>query len=287
MIPLPHFRRMVIIGVGLIGGSLALACREKGIVSEVIGVGRSEQNLKDAVALKAIDSYTFRVEDAVKGADIVILATPVRSLIRLSREIAPHLSPGAIVTDAGSVKGPLTEIENILPLGTHFVAGHPIAGKEKSGVKAAFPQLFQDAKCILTPTAKTDPDAVNTVQAMWEAAGARVQRMDPWQHDRIFAAVSHLPHVVAFALVNTLLDLEKESAGIISYSAGGFRDFTRIAASHPEMWRDICLMNRENVLEMLDRYEKSIARLKSMIRNDDADGLHSEFERARQVREKL
>lgn len=287
MIPLPQFRRMVIIGVGLIGGSLALACREKGIVSEVIGVGRSEQNLKDAVALKAIDSYNFRVEDAVKGADIVILATPVRSLIRLSHEIAPHLSPGAIVTDAGSVKGPLTEIENILPQGTHFVAGHPIAGKEKSGVKAAFPQLFQDARCILTPTAKTDPDAVNTVQSMWEAAGARVLRMDPWQHDRIFAAVSHLPHVVAFALVNTLLDLEKESAGIISYSAGGFRDFTRIAASHPEMWRDICLMNRENVLEMLGRYERSIAKMKMLIQDDDAEGLYREFDKARHVREKL
>lgn len=287
MSSLPHFRRMVIIGVGLIGGSLALACREKGIVSEVIGVGRSEKNLQEAVALKAIDSYSFKAEDAVKGADLVVLATPVRSLIRLAHEIAPHLAPGAIVTDVGSVKGPLTEIEEILPEGTYFVAGHPIAGKEKSGVKAAFPQLFQDAKCILTPTSKTDPDAVNTVQKMWEAAGARVLRMTPEAHDHVFAAVSHLPHVIAYALVNTLLELEKESEGIISHSAGGFRDFTRIAASHPEMWRDICLMNRKNILEMLDRYERSIARMKSLIQNDDADGLYIEFEKARHVREKL
>ncbi len=287
MSSLPHFRKMVIIGVGLIGGSLALSCREKGIVSEVIGVGRGEQNLRDAVDLGAIDSYSFKAEDAVKGADLVILATPVRSLIELAREIAPHLMPGAIVTDVGSVKGPLTQIEDILPEGTFFVAGHPIAGKEKSGVKAAFAQLFQDARCILTPSRKTNPDAVNTIQRMWEAAGAKVLRMTPEAHDHVFAAVSHLPHVIAYALVNTLIELEKESDGIISYSAGGFRDFTRIAASHPEMWRDICLMNKTNILEMLERYEHSIARMKSLIQNDDAEGLYNEFERARQVREKL
>ncbi|MEK6583920.1 MAG: prephenate dehydrogenase/arogenate dehydrogenase family protein [Nitrospirota bacterium] len=287
MSSLPHFRRMVIIGVGLIGGSLALVCREKGIVSEVIGVGRSEKNLQDAIALKAIDSYTFKAEDAVKGADIIVLAAPVRSIIRLAREIAPHLKAGAIVTDVGSVKGPLTEIEDILPQCTYFVAGHPIAGKEKSGVTAAFSQLFQNSKCILTPTANTNRDAVNTVQSMWEAAGAKVLLMDPEAHDRIFAAVSHLPHVIAYALVNTLLELENESDGIISYAAGGFRDFTRIAASHPEMWRDICLMNKHNILEMLERYERSIAKIKLLIRSDDADGLYNEFERARQVREKL
>ena len=287
MSSLPHFRRMVIIGVGLIGGSLALVCRANGIVSEVIGVGRSEKNLKDAVALKAIDSYSFKAEDAVKGADLVILATPVRSLIQLAREIAPHLTPGAIVTDVGSVKGPLTEIEDILSVGTYFVAGHPIAGKEKSGVSAAFPQLFQDAKCILTPTTKTNPDALSAVQKMWEAAGARVLRMTPEAHDYVFAAVSHLPHVIAYALVNTLLELENESEGTISYSAGGFRDFTRIAASHPEMWRDICLMNKKNILEMMDRYESRIAKIKSLIQSDDAEGLYKEFEMARQVREKL
>ena len=287
MSSLPHFRRMVIIGVGLIGGSLALVCRANGIVSEVIGVGRSEENLKDAVALKAIDSYSFKAEDAVKGADLVILATPVRSLIQLAREIAPHLTPGAIVTDVGSVKGPLTEIEDILSVGTYFVAGHPIAGKEKSGVSAAFPQLFQDAKCILTPTTKTNPDALSAVQKMWEAAGARVLRMTPEAHDYVFAAVSHLPHVIAYALVNTLLELENESEGTISYSAGGFRDFTRIAASHPEMWRDICLMNKKNILEMMDRYESRIAKIKSLIQGDDAEGLYKEFEMARQVREKL
>ena len=287
MSPLPHFRRMVIAGVGLIGGSLALVCREKGIVSEIVGVGRGERNLQDAVSLNVIDRYTLRIEDAAKGADIIVLAAPVGSLTKLAGEIAQHLSPGAIVTDVGSVKGLLSEMEDIIPSGTYFVGGHPIAGKEKSGVKAAYAQLFQDAKCILTPTPRTNTDAVNAVQKMWEAAGARVLRMTPEAHDHVFAAVSHLPHVIAYALVNTLLELENESEGTISYSAGGFRDFTRIAASHPEMWLDICLMNKKNILEMIDRYESSITKIKSLIQSDDAEGLYKEFEMARQVREKL
>lgn len=287
MRPSPRFRRMVIVGVGLIGGSLALACREKGIVSEIIGVGRGEKNLQEAVALNVIDSYTFKIEEAVKGADIIVLATPVASLIRLVGEMAPYLSPGAIVTDVGSVKGPVVKIEDLLPPDAHFVGGHPIAGKEKSGVKAASRRIFQGAKCILTPTGKTDPEALNTVQALWEMTGAHVIHMDPARHDRIFAAVSHLPHVVAYALVNTLLDLEKTQDGVISFSAGGFRDFTRIAASHPEMWRDICLMNRENIIKMLERYEESIRRLKSFIQSGDGNGLYREFDRAKQVREKL
>lgn len=284
---LPHFGKMVVVGVGLVGGSLALACREKGIASEIIGVGRSEGNLKDAVALNVIDSYTFKIEDAVKGADIVILATPVKSLVRLAGRMSPYLSSGVIVTDVGSVKGPLIGIEDIIPPSAYFVGAHPVAGKERSGVKEASAGIFRGAKCILTPTLRTNPDALNAVQSMWEAAGAHVIHMDPARHDRIFAVVSHLPHLVAYALVNTILDMEKTEAEIISYSAGGFRDFTRIAASQPEMWRDICLMNRENIIEMLERYEMTIGRLKSFIQNENAEGLCREFERARQVREKL
>ena len=287
MSPLPHFKRMVIAGVGLIGGSLALVCKEKGIVSEIIGVGRSEGNLRDAVNLKAIDSYTSKIEDAVKGADIIVLATPVSSFIRLAKEMAPYLSPGAIVTDVGSVKGSVIEIEKIIPSNTFFVGGHPIAGKEKSGVKAASHGIFHGSRCILTPTHRTNPDALGVIKSMWELSGTRVICMDPERHDLIFAAVSHLPHVVSYALVNTLLDLEKEEEGVISYSAGGFRDFTRIASSHPEMWRDICLMNRENIIRMLERYEKSVERLKSLIMKGDADGLFAEFDRAKRVREKL
>ncbi len=287
MSAVPHFRRMVVVGVGLIGGSLALACREKGIVSEIVGVGRGEGNLRDAVALNIIDKYTSKIEEAVKGADIIILATPVKSLVRLAGEIGPYLSPGAIVTDVGSVKGSVVRIEDILPSAVHFIGAHPIAGKERSGVREASSGIFKGAKCILTPTAKTNPEALHAVQSMWEATGARVIQMDPAKHDLIFAAVSHLPHIVAYAIVNTLLDLERTEKGVISYSAGGFRDFTRIAASHPEMWRDICLMNRENIIGMLEQFEGSIARLKSLIQSDDAEGLYREFERAKQVREKL
>lgn len=283
----PHFRKMVIAGVGLIGGSLALMCREKGIVSEIVGVGRGEQNLRDALSLNVIDSYTFKLEEAVKGADIIVLATPVTTLIRLAREMSPYLSPGVIVTDVGSVKGPVVGIEDILPSTAYFVGAHPIAGKEKSGVTAASKEIFQGAKCILTPTAKTNPDALDIIEALWRAAGSNVIKMDPARHDLIFSAVSHLPHVVAFALVNTLLDLEKTEDGIISYSAGGFRDFTRIASSHPEMWRDICIMNRDNVINMIERYEDSLRRLKGFIKSEDGDALYREFERARGVREKL
>jgi len=278
---------MVIVGVGLIGGSLALICRRKGIVSEIIGIGRNKQNLEEAVALHVIDAYTYNIEEGVKGADIVILATPVTSLIRLAGEMAPYLSPGVIVTDVGSVKGPVVRIEDLLPPYAHFVGGHPIAGKEKSGIRAASPEIFQGAKCILTPTPRTDPEALDTVKNLWEMTGAHVICMDPSRHDRIFAAVSHLPHVVAYALVNTILELEEEEEEFISYSAGGFRDFTRIAASHPEMWRDICLMNRENIIKMLARYEASIGRLKSLIEVGDGEGLYKEFDRAKRVREKL
>lgn len=285
--PLPHFRKMVIAGVGLIGGSLALVCREKGIVSEIVGVGRGEQNLKEALALKVIDSYTFKLEEAVKGADIIVLATPVTTLIRLAREMSPYLEPGAIVTDVGSVKGPVLEIEEILPPSVHFIGAHPIAGKEKSGVAAASKDIFQGAKCIITPTSNTNKDALDIIDSLWKAAGSNVIKMDPARHDIIFSAVSHLPHVVAYALVNTLLDLEKTEDKLISYSAGGFRDFTRIAASHPEMWRDICIMNRDNIINMLEKFEESVGRLKSFIKNEDGDALYREFERARGVREKL
>lgn len=287
MRPLPRFRRMVIVGVGLIGGSLALICKEKGIASEIIGVGRGEKNLQDAVALNVIDRYTLRIEDAVKDVDIVVLATPVRSLLRLATEMSPYLSPGTIITDVGSVKGLVVKIEDIIPPTAYFIGGHPIAGKERSGVEAASSTIFLGAKCILTPTSKTNPEALSTIQAIWEATGAQVIHMDPVRHDLIFAAVSHLPHIVAYALVNCLLDIENAEKGIISYSVGGFRDFTRIAASHPEMWRDICLMNRGNIIRMIERYEEALGKLKSLIESEDADGLYKEFERAKEVREKL
>jgi len=284
---LPFFRKMVIIGVGLIGGSLALACKRDGIVSEIVGIGRREENLKKALELRAIDSYTLQIEKGVEGADLIVLATPVGSFIKLARQMAPFLSPGAIVTDVGSVKGPLMEIEDILPPSTHFVGGHPIAGREKSGIGAASPDLFKDARCILTPTERTDRDSLERVASLWKGVGAIVDYMSPERHDRIFAAVSHLPHVVAYALVSTLMELERTEDGLISFSAGGFKDFTRIAASHPEMWRDICLMNKKNLLEMIDRYEGVLKKLRSLIEDNNGNGLFDIFLEAKNLRENL
>lgn len=287
MSPLPSFKKMVIVGVGLIGGSLALACRNKDIVSEIVGVGRSKENLQQALSMNVIDTYFFRVEEAVKDADLIVLATPVKALIRLTEEMVPYLSPGTILTDVGSVKGAVMSIEDIVPPNSSFVGGHPIAGREKSGVRAASPDLFINARCILTPTQKTNTTALERVRSLWEIVGANVSYMSPSLHDKIFAAVSHLPHVAAYALVNTLIDLEETEKDIISFSAGGFKDFTRIAASHPEMWRDICLMNKENIIEMLEAYEEYIGKLKRLIKEEKEEELYSEFVKAKTAREKI
>lgn len=282
------FRRMVIVGVGLIGGSLAIVCREKGLVTEIVGVGRNRENLEKARELGVVDRFTTRLDEAVADADIVILATPVGSLLQLVKTMACNLSPGTLVTDVGSVKGRWVErIEEALGAGCHFVGGHPIAGREKSGVEAAHAKLFLGARCILTPTPKTDPAALSRIQEMWEVAGAEVVTMDPEQHDRIFAAVSHLPHVAAFALVNTLQSLDHEEKGLIRYAAGGFKDFTRIAGSHPEMWRDICLLNRDPLLKTIEQYEATLSRIKGYIQQGDGESLMKEFALAKEVREKL
>jgi prephenate dehydrogenase len=189
---------MVVIGVGLIGGSLALDCRKLGLVSDVVGVGRNPENLDRAVSLKVIDRFTHDATEAVRGADLVVLATPVGRLLSLAEELAPHLSPGTLVTDVGSVKGRWVDaIERVMPPGVDFVGGHPVAGREKSGVEAASLDLFRGARCIVTPTARTSPDALSKIEALWSRVGATVIRMDPDRHDQIFAAVSHLPHVAA------------------------------------------------------------------------------------------
>jgi prephenate dehydrogenase len=201
--------------------------------------------------------------------------------------MAPALSKEAVITDVGSVKGSLVaRLEKILPAG-RFVGAHPIAGKEKTGVDAASPELFIGARCILTPSEKTNPSALESVKSVWEATGSKLILMDPLQHDQILAAVSHLPHMIAYALVNTVLDTRVQGQEVLSYSAGGFRDFTRIAASSPEMWRDICLLNRDSILSVIGEYEKTLSRLKDLVRQSDGKSLEKEFERAKQAREKL
>ncbi|HET9845718.1 MAG TPA: prephenate dehydrogenase/arogenate dehydrogenase family protein [Nitrospira sp.] len=285
-----HFGQAAIIGVGLIGGSLGMILRRKGLASSVVGVGRRIENLQTAVKLGAIDHYVFDTKEGVKDADIVVLATPVDTYERHLKEWASCLKPGAIVSDVGSVKGELVEqCERLVPAGVHFVGAHPIAGKEKTGVAAGSEDLFMGMRCILTPTKQTNAQALQRVRTLWQEVGSTVLTMDPHLHDKILGAVSHLPHVVAFALMGALIDIRTEvpSLDLAGHSGGGLRDTTRIAASSPEMWRDIFLWNRENVVAFIEAYERSLGDLKRLIRAGDAAGIEKALERAKQEREKF
>jgi prephenate dehydrogenase len=284
------FPQVAIIGVGLIGGSLGMILRRKKLAGQIVGVGRRVENLKTAVELGAIDRYVADPKEGVAGADLVVLATPVDTYERHLKVWASCLKPGCIVTDVGSVKGDLVvQSERAMPAGVHFVGAHPIAGKEKTGVAAGSEDLFQSARCILTPTAKTDRRALEQVREMWEATGSRMLDMDPYLHDKILGAVSHLPHVAAFALINALINIRDTvpALDLAGHSGGGLRDTTRIAASSPEMWRDIFLWNRENVVAFIEAYERSLAQLKQLIKAGDAAGIEKELERAKQERDKF
>ncbi|WP_243372925.1 prephenate dehydrogenase/arogenate dehydrogenase family protein [Geotalea sp. SG265] len=285
---MPLIQRLAIIGVGLIGGSLARVLREKGEVGEVIGIGRGEANLRKGVELGVLDSYSLDPLAGVAGADMVFLATPVCSIARIAALIAPALAPGAIVTDGGSVKGEIVaSCEGIMPVGTHFVGGHPIAGTENSGVEASFSTLYQGKRCILTPTSRTDSEALAKVARMWEIAGSEVVEMDVEKHDHVVAAISHLPHMVAYSLVNAVSSYDRFSESILKYSAGGFRDFTRIASSDPAMWRDIALMNRGAVLEMMDIFQEYFGRLRALVEAGDGERLHDFFYNSKQNRDAI
>jgi prephenate dehydrogenase len=278
--------RLAIIGVGLIGGSLALALRKKGLVGEVVGIGRGETNLRRGVELGVIDRYSLDPGEGVRGADLVFLATPVCTIADIVGRIAPHLAPGAIVTDGGSVKEEIVAAcEPLMPDGTFFVGGHPVAGTEHSGVEAAFATLYENRRCILTPTGGTDPAALAVVAKMWEAAGSEVVLMDVHKHDRVLAAISHLPHMVAYSLVNAVGGYDRFDESILRYSAGGFRDFTRIASSDPAMWRDIALMNREAILEMIDFFAGSLAELRNHVTTSDSAGLQRFFANSKELRD--
>ncbi|PKN16049.1 MAG: prephenate dehydrogenase/arogenate dehydrogenase family protein [Deltaproteobacteria bacterium HGW-Deltaproteobacteria-23] len=285
---MPLINRLAVVGVGLIGGSLARVLREKGEVGEIVGIGRGAANLQRAVELGVIDRYEHDLKKGVLDADMVFLATPVCTITDIVAEIAPVLHVGAIVTDGGSVKEEITLCcEQLLSGGSYFVGGHPIAGTEKSGVDASFSSLYKGKRCILTPTAKTDAMALEKVVKMWEIAGSEVVLMDPCKHDKVLAAISHLPHMVAYSLVNAVGDYDGCDENILKYSAGGFRDFTRIASSDPVMWRDIAIQNRTAVLEMMDFFAASHAELRALVSAADAEGLESFFERSRNHRESI
>ncbi|GAM07985.1 protein TyrC [Geobacter sp. OR-1] len=283
---MPLIKRLAIIGVGLIGGSLARILREQGEVGEVVGIGRGRANLERAVELGVIDRYFHDPVAGVAGADMVFIATPVCTIAALVSQIAPALAPGCIVTDGGSVKGDIVRsCEPLVPSGCHFVGGHPIAGTENSGVEASFSTLYQGRRCIITPTERTDPAALAKVVRMWELAGSNVVQMDVAKHDRVVAAISHLPHMVAYSLVNAVGEYDGCGENILKYSAGGFRDFTRIASSDPVMWRDIALQNRNSILEMMDLFAGYYARLREMVANGDGAAMERFFVSSKEYRD--
>ncbi|WP_303901184.1 prephenate dehydrogenase [Thiohalomonas denitrificans] len=280
-------RRLAIIGVGLIGGSLARALRAADSVGEIIGCGRDEAQLERAVELGIIDRYSTDPAEAVDGADGVVIGTPVGAMESILEAIRPHLADGAIITDVGSTKGSVVAAAHRVfgvrcPPG--FVPGHPIAGTERNGVEASFAELFQHRRVILTPLPESDTGATAAVRAMWEKTGAMVETMTPQHHDEVFAATSHLPHLLAYTLVNTLATLD-EKAEIFRYAAGGFRDFTRIASSNPSMWHDICLANRDALLKVMNRFEGDLHQMRQAIESGDGDYLLEVFTRAKEARD--
>lgn len=281
--------KIAIVGVGLIGGSLALALKQAQVVRRVIGWDIDRDNLSLAVELGVVDVGAICIEQAVAEADVVMLAVPVGRMLAVAQQVINHMKPGAVLTDTGSVKQSV--VEQIEPLAqacsVSFVAGHPISGTERSGAGSAFAELYQHKRCILTPTATTDMCALELVSKLWQAAGSEVVYMDVVKHDRILAAISHLPHMIAYSLVNSVSCYDRYSENILDYSAGGFRDFTRIASSDPVMWRDIALNNRESLLEMISQFEQFLAELKQDIDSADGERLYEFFHRSKISRDAI
>ena len=267
--------------MGLIGGSVALALKKAGYSLQIVGVGRTEESLKNALDLGVIDVASNHVADALKDADIVLIATPVAQTSSILLSIKPHLTANTVITDAGSTKSDILRCaEEILgPQFSQFIGGHPIAGAEKSGVTAATADLYSNKNVVLTPTKMTNKQAINAATQLWQACGAKVSEMTAESHDSIFAAVSHLPHLLAFTLVDEIAS-RPNAQQLFSFAASGFRDFTRIAGSHPEMWRDISLANKDALLIELNAYQTELSSLKKMLENEDGAGLQALFERA-------
>ena len=284
--PAPMFDRIALIGIGLIGSSISLACQRARLARTIVGSARSAATVKTALDLRLITEGFASAREAAAGADLVILCVPVGLCGPITAEISSVLTPGAIVTDVGSVKGSIVrDMAPHIPEGVHFVAGHPIAGTEKSGPESGFAELFDGRWCILTPEPHTDAAAVAKLQAFWEALGSNVEIMTPDHHDMVLAITSHLPHLIAYNIVNTAAHLERVTdSEVIKFSAGGFRDFTRIAASDPTMWRDVFLTNKDAVLEMLGRFSEDLANLQRAIRFGDGDTLFKLFTDARAIR---
>lgn len=285
----PLFDRIALVGIGLIGSSLARVIRREGLARHIAISTRSPATLKRAEELGLGDSYSTDAKEAVRGADLVIVSVPVGSSGAVAQEIAPALKQGAIVTDVGSTKGSvIAQMEPHIPAGVHFIPGHPLAGTEKSGPDAGFADLFENRWCIFTPLPDTDPAALEKLSEFWRRCGSNIDTMDAAHHDKVLAIVSHLPHIIAYNIVGTADDLETVTdSEVIKYSASGFRDFTRLAASDPTMWRDVCLHNKDAILEMLARFSEDLAYLQRAIRWGDGEKLFELFTRTRAVRRSI
>ncbi len=285
----PLFKKVALIGVGLIGSSLALAMRRHGLAGRIVGCTRSAESRAKVLELGLADEATQDPAAAAEGADLVVVCTPIGTYEDIGRAIAPKLRPGDIVTDVGSVKqAVIRDLGPFIPDGAHFVPGHPIAGTEHSGPEAGFATLFENRWCILTPPPGTDAGAVEKVTALWQACGAMVTAMEARHHDQVLAITSHLPHLIAYTIVSTADDVESSlQSEVARFSAGGFRDFTRIAASDPIMWRDVFLNNREAVLEMLQRFSEDLTALQRAIRWGEGDVLEDMFRRTRAARQRV
>jgi cyclohexadieny/prephenate dehydrogenase len=282
----PLFDRVALLGIGLIGSSLAHVLRRRGLAGHIAGHARSRRTRDKAVELGLVDSIHDDAAGAVGGADLVMICVPVGAYAEVAAAIAPALAQGAIVSDVGSVKQAVVrDVGPYLPDGVHFVPGHPVAGTEHSGPESGFAELFVDRWCILTPPPGTDPAAVEKLSQLWRGCGSQVEIMEPAHHDAVLAITSHLPHLIAYTIVGTATDLEGTTQKeVIKFSAGGFRDFTRIAASDPVMWRDVFLNNREAVLEMLGRFTEDLTALQRAIRWGEGDKLEALFTRTRAIR---
>ena len=283
------FEKVCIVGLGLIGGSVGLAIKRSNISNQITGYARSNSTLERAIELGLVDKVEDNLKDAVNDCDLIILATPLSAFKKLVEEMSPFLKKDCIITDTGSAKlSVIEDLSGILPSNVEFVPGHPIAGTEESGPDAGFAELFDNRWCILTPTDDNSSHAVDLVREFWESIGSKVEIMDPLHHDKVLAITSHIPHLIAFNIVGTANNLanvtEKE---VVKYSAGGFRDFTRIAASDPKMWSDIFTYNSEAVLEMLELFSNDLAKLKSAVIKKDSDLLFSNFEKTREVRKNI
>ncbi len=287
--PPPMFQKIALVGIGLIGSSIAHGARKHGLAAEIAGYARREETREAARKACFADTLHKELESCVKDADLVVLAAPVGSFAEMAPQIGPHLTKGAIVTDVGSVKmAVIRDVGPHIPEGVHFIPGHPVAGTEQSGPSAGFAELFEGRWCILTPPPGTDSDAVEKLKTFWERLGSMVEIMEPAHHDLVLAITSHVPHLIAYNIVRTAADLEEVSEGeVIKFSAGGFRDFTRIAASDPTMWRDVFLNNRDAVLEMLGRFNEDLSALQRAIRWGDGDELQNFFTRTRAIRRSI